>query len=41
MLVGLTGIGKTALAARLLTDRTLHPALPIQTVVSLDRTTQL
>jgi hypothetical protein len=38
MLVGLTGIGKTALAARLLTDRVLHPAFPIQKVVSLDRT---
>ncbi|MEX0270726.1 NB-ARC domain-containing protein [Leptolyngbyaceae cyanobacterium UHCC 1019] len=38
MLVGLTGIGKTALAARLLTDRELHPAFPVQKVLSLDRT---
>jgi len=38
MLVGLTGIGKTALAARLLTDRVLHPTLPIQKVLALDHT---
>jgi hypothetical protein len=38
ILVGLTGIGKTALAARLLTDRALYPALPIQKVLSLDHT---
>ena len=37
MLVGLTGIGKTALAARLLTDRALHPALPYE-VLALDHT---
>jgi NB-ARC domain len=38
MLVGLTGIGKTALAARLLTDRALHPILSTQKVLALDHT---